>query len=186
MEDSTIVQMYWDRDENAISATSEKYGPYCISIARNILESHEDAEECVSDAYLNTWNSIPSNRPELLSAYLGKIVRNLSFNRYKKNRAKKRGKGEVAVVLDELEEVIADSKTPEAEWNRNFLVECINGFLAELPENKRNLFVCRYWYSDSVKDIAKNFGMTETNVSVTLKRLREKLHSYLMEKGVEL
>lgn len=89
MDDNQIVQMYWDRDEKAISVTSEKYGSYCLTIARNILGNHEDAEECVSDTYLNTWNSIPSNRPKMLSTYLGKIVRNLSFNLYKKNRAEK-------------------------------------------------------------------------------------------------
>ena len=186
MDDSTIVQMYWDRNEKAIAATSEKYGSYCLSIAGSILGNQEDAEECVSDAYLNAWNSIPPNRPERLSTYLGKIVRNLSFNLYKKNKAGKRGFGQVAVVLDELSEVIADSKRPEEEWDCKVLSETINSFLSDLPAEKRKIFVCRYWYSDSVKEIAERFHMTENNVSVILNRLRTKLHSYLRERGFEL
>ena len=186
MDDKTIVQMYWDRDEKAISATSEKYGSYCFSIAENILANYEDAEECVNDTWLGTWNSIPANRPSVLSAYLGKIVRNLSFNLYKKNKAEKRGSGQLLLVLDELSELIADSSRPEEEWDGKLLSGAINSFLAELPAEKRKLFVCRYWYADSVKDIAKRFGMTENNVSVTLSRMRNRLHNYLTESGFEL
>lgn len=186
MDDNQIVQMYWDRDEKAILATSEKYGSYCLSIARNILGNHEDAEECVNDTYLNTWNSIPSNRPKMLSTYLGKIVRNLSFNLYKKKKAEKRGSGQITLVLDELSELIADSGTPEDELDCKLLSDAINSFLADLPAEKRKLFVCRYWYADSVKDIAKRFEMTENNVSVALSRLRISLHNYLLESGFEL
>ena len=186
MDDSAIVELFWKRDEQAIAATTEKYNVYCLSIAMNILGNIEDAEECVNDAYLNTWNSIPTNRPKMLSTYLGKIVRNLSFNCYKKNRAKKRGNGQVSVILDELSEVIADSGSPEEEWNRKILLESMNSFLKEIPVEKRKIFVCRYWYSDSVRDIAKRYGMTENNVSVTLKRIRKKLHDYLVERGVDL
>lgn len=186
MDDKTIVQMYWDRDENAISATSEKYGSYCLSIARNILDNHEDAEECVNDAYMRTWNSIPTNKPSLLSVYLGKIVRNLSFNLYKKNKAEKRGSGNIDLVLDELSELVADPSKPEDELDCKLLSEAINSFLAGIPADKRKLFVCRYWYADSVKDIAKRSEMTENNVSVTLSRLRTGLHNYLSEKGFEL
>lgn len=186
MEDNTIVQMYWNRDEKAIVETSAKYGSYCLSIAKNILGNHEDAEECVNDTYLHTWKSIPTNRPAMLSTYLGKIVRNLSFNLYKKNRAEKRGFGQIPFVLEELSELIADSNKPEEELDSKLLAESINSFLADLPVEKRKLFVCRYWYADSVKDIAKSFGMTENNVSVTLSRLRNNLHKYLLESGFEL
>lgn len=186
MDDNTIVQMYWDRNENAIEATSEKYGQYCLSIARNILDSYEDAAECVNDAFLCAWNSIPPNRPSLLSAYLGKIVRNLSLNLYKKNKAEKRGSGQISLVLDELAELITDSDNPEDEINCRLLSETINAFLKELPAEKRKIFVCRYWYADSVKDIAEKFEMTENNVSVTLNRLRAGLHKYLTESGFEL
>lgn len=186
MDDKTVVQMYWDRDENAITLTSEKYGAYCLSIARNILSNHEDAEECVSDAYLNTWNSIPTNRPKVLSTYLGKIVRNLSFNLYKKNRAKKRGEGQIELVLEELSEVVADSKTVEDEWDEKQLLRYIDAFLENLKDKDRKIFVCRYWYSYDVKDIAKRFGMAENTVSVKLKRLRKGLHDFLCERGFKL
>jgi len=186
VDDTQIVQLYWDRDEKAITVTAEKYGSYCLSVARSILGNNEDAEECVSDAYMNTWNSIPPKRPEMLRAYLGRIVRNLSFNLYKKNKAQKRGFGQIPVVLDELSELLSDSATPEEAWDSKQLSELINAFLSGLPAEKRRLFVCRYWYADSVKDIAERFGMTENNVSVTLNRLRAKLHDYLTESGFEL
>lgn len=186
MEDEKIVQMYWNRDKNALTATSEKYGSYCLSIARNILGNHEDAEECVSDTYLHTWNSIPENRPEKLSTYLGRIVRNLSFNLYKKNRREKRGAGQISMVLEELAELIADPAGTEDTWNCKLLSEEINSFLSKLDAEKRMIFVCRYWYADSVKDIAERFNMTEGNVSVILNRLRKKLHNYLTERGFEL
>lgn len=186
MDDNKILQLYWDRDEKAISATSQKYGSYCQSIAGNILGNLEDAQECVNDTYLNAWNSIPPQRPKMLSTYLGKITRNLSFNLYKKNKAEKRGGSQIPLVLDELSEVISTSTNPEEDWNRKEIVEAINSFLSSIPAEKRKLFVCRYWYADSVKDIAEKFGMTEGNVSVTLNRLRKKLHNYLEERGFEL
>lgn len=186
MDDAKIVQMYWDKDENAISATSEKYGSYCFSIAKNILANKEDAKECVNDAYMCTWNSIPPHRPKMLSTYLGKIVRNLSFNLYKKIKAQKRGSGQIAQVLDELSEIIPDSNTTEDRWNCMQLTDTVNSFLFELPVEKRKIFVCRYWYGDSVKDIADRFSMTENNVSVTLNRLRAKLRDFLLERGIDL
>ena len=143
----------------------------------------EDAQECVNDTYLNTWNSIPPQRPKMLSTYLGKITRNLSFNLYKKNKAKKRGGSQIPLVLDELAEIISDSANPEEEWDRKEIVEVINSFLSSIPSDKRKMFVCRYWYADSIKSIAEKFGMTESNVSVTLNRLRKKLHNYLLERG---
>jgi RNA polymerase sigma-70 factor (ECF subfamily) len=127
--------------------TSEKYGSYCLSIAKNILDNQEDAEECVNDTYLHAWNSIPPNRPKILSTYLGKIVRNLSFNVYKRNKAEKRGSGQIALVLDEPSAIVADSKNQEDEWNRKLLVSAINAFLSELPTEKRKIIVCRYWYA---------------------------------------
>lgn len=182
MEDEEIVQMYWDRDEKAISATSEKYGAYSMAIARHIVESPEDAEECVNEVYLKLWNSIPPHRPDLLAAYIGKIVRNVAFNRYKKNRAQKRGGSQMMIALEELAEEIG-SNNLEEEWDQHMLTEVINSFLSELPEHKRKLFVRRYWYGDSVRELAKTVGMTENHVSVILKRLRTKLRNYLIERG---
>jgi len=186
MDDEKIVQLYWDRDEQAIPATADKYGAYCTVIARNIVGSTEDAEECVNDTYLKAWNSIPPHRPAVLPAFLGKIVRNLSFNRYKYNTAGKRGGTRTAAVLDEMAELVSDTDSVESAVDRRELLKAINGFLDGLPADKRKVFVCRYWYFDSVADIAHRFGITENNVSVTLNRLRRKLHNYLLERGFEL
>lgn len=186
MEDSEIVQLYWDRNEQAIPATSEKYGNYCASIAKNILGSENDAEECVNDTYWNAWNSMPPHRPSVLSTFLGKITRNLSLNRYRHNTAGKRGGGEVTVVLDELLGLVSDTDSVEQEIDRRELVNAIDTFLGTLPAEKRGIFLRRYWYFDSVSEIASRFGMTENNVSVTLNRIRLKLHNYLSERGFEL
>lgn len=186
MDDAKIVQLYWDRNEQAIPATANKYGNYCTSIAKNILGNHEDAEECVNDTYMNAWNSMPPDRPNILSTFLGKIVRNLSLNRYKHNTADKRGGGQATVVLDEISNLVSGKDDVEQEINRKELVRAIDSFLDRLPTDKRNIFVCRYWYFDSISDIANRFGMTENNVSVTLNRLRLKLHNYLLERGFEL
>ncbi len=146
MDDVKIVQLYWDRDEQAIPATSDKYGNYCISIARNILGSWEDAEECVNDTYMGAWNSMPPHRPHTLSTFLGKITRNLSLNRYKQNTADKRGGGEALVVMDEIAELVSDTDRVEQEVDRRELVKAIDAFLDGLPADKRRIFVCRYWY----------------------------------------
>lgn len=186
MNDAKIVQLYWDRNEQAIPATADKYGKYCASIAKNILGNREDAEECVNDTYMNAWNSMPPHRPSILSTFLGKIVRNLSIKRYKYNSADKRGSGQATVVLDEIAEVVSDTDSVEQEIDRKELIKAIDSFLDRLPSDKKRIFVCRYWYFDSISDIASRFGMTENNVSVTLNRLRFKLHNYLLERGFEL
>ena len=186
MEDSRIIELYWSRDEGAIAATSEKYGAYCRSVAMNILRSAEDAEECVSDTWLGAWNSIPPKRPSVLRTFLGRITRNLSFNKYKRDRAEKRGGGEISAVLDELAECVSGSESPEQELARSELAAEINGFLGALPLKKRSIFVSRYWYAESVSDIAKRCGMSETNVSVTLNRLRAQLREHLTERGYEI
>lgn len=186
MDDVKIVQLYWDRDEQAIPATSEKYGNYCTSIAKNILGNREDAEECVNDTYLHAWNSMPPHRPSILSTFLGKITRNLALNRNKYKTADKRGGGEANVVIDEIAEFVSDTDSVEQEIDRKELIRTIDDFLDSLPTEKKSIFVCRYWYFDSISDIANRCGMTENNVSVTLNRLRLKLHNYLLERGFEL
>lgn len=186
MEDARIVQLYWDRDQQAIPATAEKYGSYCTAIAGNILGSREDAEECVNDTYLNTWNAIPPHRPKVLSAFLGKIVRNLAFNKYKHNTAGKRGGGEIPAVLEELAECVSGKDDVEQTYEYRELVAAINGFLAMLPAEKRNIFVCRYWYADSIAEIAARYGSTNTAVAMTLSRTRNGLRRYLIERGYSL
>ena len=186
MDDAKIVQLYWDRNEQAIPATADKYGNYCTSIAKNILGNKEDAEECVNDTYLNAWNSMPPHRPSILSTFLGKIVRNLSFNRYKHNTADKRGGGELPVVLDELSGLVSGKDDVEQEIDRKELVNAIDSFLDRLTPEKRSIFVSRYWHTDSISEIAKRQGMNDGAVSMTLNRLRLKLHNYLLERGFEL
>ena len=186
MEDGQIVQLYWDRNEQAITVTADKYGRYCASIAKNILDSPEDAEECVNDTYLGAWNAMPLHRPRFLSVFLGKITRNLSLNRYKYITADKRGGGGTPAVLDEIVELVSDTDDVEQELDRKELVKAIDAFLGGLPAEKRDIFVCRYWYFDSIPAIASRFGRSENHVSVTLNRLRFRLHKYLTGRGFEL
>ena len=186
MEDQKIIKLYFDRDPHAIKETSDKYGGYCKSIAKNILGNNEDAEECVNDTYLNAWNSIPPRRPSVLSAYLGKITRNLAFDAFRKRKAEKRGRGEVELVLDELSECVSCLDDTEREFDKKELSLTINAFLDTLSREKCNIFLCRYWYVMPVSEISKRFGISEGNVSVTLNRIRNKLKAYLTERGYEL
>ncbi|MBQ3559246.1 MAG: sigma-70 family RNA polymerase sigma factor [Agathobacter sp.] len=186
MEDEKIVQLYWDRNESAITETSNKYGSYCTSIARNILGDFEDAQECVNDTYLNAWNSMPPHRPNLLRTFLGKITRNLSFNKYKHSHADKRGGGETPAVLDELSECVSGKENVEQEIEYQELVKIIDEFLDSLSLEKRKMFVCRYWYNDSISEIAKQFRMKENAVSMTLRRIRSKLRQYLVARGYDV
>ncbi len=186
MEDKEIIHLYWERNANAIQETATKYGGYCKAIAKNILGNNEDAEECVNDTYLNTWNSIPSNRPQVLSTYLGKITRNLSFDRCRHKRADKRGGGEMELVLEELGECVSGADGAEQEVEKKELVQAINDFLDTLPQKKCTIFLCRYWYVVPVSEIAARFGMSEGNVSVTLSRIRGKLKRYLKDRGYDL
>lgn len=186
MEDKDIVQMYWDRNERAIDETSAKYGSYCTSIAMNILHNREDAEECVNDTYLNTWKSIPPHKPNMLSTFLGKIVRNLSFNKYKQTHSAKRGGDETALILDELREIVSDKEAVLDSVLRNELIKSIDSFIKTLPAEKRYIFIRRYWYSDSIKRVAAGCGRSENSVSVELNRMRNKLRKYLTERGYDL
>lgn len=186
MKDNDIIQLFFDRDEQAISETSAKYGSYCSSIARNILKNWEDAEECVNDTYIKVWNVIPPNRPTMFKAFIGRITRNISFNLYKKMNADKRGNGQIVFILDELAECVSDGNDPYRKIENDELLKTINSFLEKLPQEKRIMFVRRYWYSDSITDIAKRFGVTENSVSVSLNRLRKRLNKYLNERGFEL
>lgn len=186
MEDRQIVQLYWDRSEDAIPATAAKYGSYCGSIARNILGSPEDAEECVNDTYLAAWNAMPPHRPAVLQTFLGKLTRNLSLSRCRRFTAAKRGGGEAPLVLEELAYCVSDREDVEQEIDRRELVRAIDAFLAALPAEKCSIFLCRYWYFDPISDIAKRFHMTENKVSVTLSRLRVKLRKELEKGGFQL
>lgn len=186
MDDKDIVRLFLARDEAAVKAASEKYGSYCMKIAENITSSHEDAEECVNDALMRAWESIPPYKPEMLSTYLGKLTRNLAINRRKLMNTLKRGSGEGTLAFEELSELINGRENVEREYDRRELSAEINAFLEKLPENKRVIFVRRYWYCDSVKEIAAELGTSVTSVSVTLHRLREKLRTHLRKRGYEI
>ena len=186
MEDDEIVRMYWDRNEQAIAETSAKYGRYCTNIAMNILNNPENAEECVNDAYLNAWNSIPPHKPSILSTFLGKIVRNLSLNKYKQIHRAKRGGYELPLILDELGEIVSGEEAILDIVIRNELIKTINEFIASLSKEKQYMFFRRYWYSDSIKEIAANCGRTENYISVELGRIRNKLREYLKERGYDI
>ena len=185
MEDPRIVQLYWDRDQKAITETATKYGNYCTFIAKNILGNNEDAEECVNDTYMKAWDAMPPHRPNMLSTFLGKITRNLSFNRYKHNSADKRGGGEISVVLDELSECISNGESTEQVAEKRELLRCINWFLDELPETERNMFVCRYWYLEPVQQIADRYGFSLSKTASMLRRTREKLRKQLIKEGLQ-
>ena len=186
MEDREIIQLYWDRNEQAIKATSDQYGHYCKAIARNILNYEEDVEECVNDTYLKAWNSMPTQWPAQLAAFLGKITRNLSFNRYKRQHAGKRGGGEISLVLDELADCVSSADNVEETVDRRELIRAIDTFVRSLSESRRRIFVCRYWYADSVKEIANDRGISQGTVSKILERRRKQLKAYLTERGFEL
>ena len=186
LEDAAIISLYWRRDAQAIPATAEKYGSYCTAVARNILRDQRDAEECVSDTYLRAWSAMPPHRPAMLAVFLGRITRNLALNRLRSAAAQKRGGGGAEAVFEELQHLVSHRDTPEMALDRRELVAAINDFLAALPETKRRIFVCRYWYFDSVADIAKRFSLSENHVYVTLHRLRTQLRRCLSERGFML
>lgn len=183
MEDQKIVQLYWDRNEDAIVVTDQKYGKYCTSIAHHILDNMEDTKECVNDTYLNAWNSMPPHRPSVLSTFLGKITRNISLNRVRYKHAERRGSGQFLIALEELGDCVSGYDNVEQAIDLMELAECINGFLHTLSKDKRVMFVRRYWYFDSVGEIAERLKVSENKVSVTLNRLRHALREYLTERG---
>ena len=184
MDDSEIIELYFQRSEEAVTQTASKYGKYCYQIAYHILSSREDSEESVNDMYLAAWNTMPPRRPTILSAFLGKLTRYISLDRWKKRSAQKRGGGQVALSLEELEECISGGDDPEKEVDRKELLRYLNRFLDALPETQRRVFVCRYWYLDSIPEIAARFGFSESKVTAMLHRLREKLRARLQLEGL--
>lgn len=186
MEDSQIIELYWNRSETAISQTAKKYGNYCKSIAMNILVNIEDADECVNDTYLHVWNAIPPNRPSFFRTWLGKITRNLSLDRYKKNRAQKRGGGEIELLFSELEACIPDIHNIEKEMEDLAVAQHISDFLRNSSKENRLIFLRRYFYGDSVLQIAGRFEISESKVKSSLFRTRNALKKYLMKEGVPI
>lgn len=186
MNDNEIIELYWARNESAISASEEKYGRYCRSISYNILHNHEDAEECVNDTWVGAWKSIPPQRPNRLSSYLGKITRNLSINRFKQYTAEKRGFGQTELVLSELDDCIPAEANVERVVEEMVLVEALNQFLRGQPKQKRNIFIRRYWYLYPIREIAEAYGASESKITSLLFRMRNELKKYLEKEGITL
>lgn len=183
MEDARIIDLYWQRDESAISETAAKYGKYLHSISYGILRNEEDAEECVSDTYAGAWQAMPPHRPSVLSAFLGKITRRISISLWRKRSAEKRGGGETALALDELEECVSGEGDAESEAELRELREKLNAFLRALSPTERQVFLRRYWYMDPVADIAGRFACSESRIRSMLYRTRKKLRAMLEEEG---
>ena len=181
MEDDAIIELFFARSEQAIRKLDEKYGRLCRSLSYNILNSRQDAEECVNDAYLGTWNAIPPARPDPLLAFLCRIVRNLSLMRYHANTAANRN-GACHMALEELEECLASPHTVEEAMEERELVRLIEDFMDTLSPENRVLLMRRYWFSDSYREIAERTGLSEKNVSVRLTRIRKQLRNYLTER----
>ena len=182
MENQGILALFFERSEQAIVETDKKYGGYCYAIAYNILASREDSEESVSDTYLTAWNTIPPRKPSVFNAFLGKITRHISIDRWRKRSAQKRGGKEMILALDELGECVG-SQGPEAEISQRELTRILNSFLTGLPETERNVFLSRYWYLDSIEAIVKNTGFSQSKVTSMLHRTRGKLRKKLSEEG---
>ena len=186
MEEKEIIDLYWARSERAIGETDKKYGKFCHSIAFNILADHADSEECVNDTYLRTWKAIPPRRPSKLSAFLGKITRNLALNRFARDSAQKRGGGQLTIALEELEACIPDPETVEKQLEDRELAAVLNRFLEGLSPETRKIFLRRYWQLCPVKEIAAFYGISESKVKMTLMRTREKLRHFLEKEGIAL
>ena len=180
MDDKEILTLYWNREEAAIAASAQKYGHYCGRIAGNILSQAEDVEECVNDTWLRAWDSIPPQRPGRLSAFLGRIARNLALDRYDYNHAAKRS-GPFDQLLSELSECIPCQRDDFAQLE---LTQILNSFLHSLPESRRNLFLRRYWYCESVEELGRRYRMSQSAVKSSLFRTRNKLKAYLEKEGV--
>ena len=186
MEDSKIVELYWRRDETAIRETEAKYGRYLQKIAYNILADIEDCRECTNDTYLKAWNSIPPYKPVALSTYLGKITRQTAITLWRGRNAEKRRQSQYALSLTELAEVLSGGEEPDKTAELQALAASIRTFLLSQSEENRNIFLCRYYYLDTLRDIAASFGMTEAKIKSSLYRIRQNLKTHIESEGFAL
>ena len=185
MQDAQIVELYWNRDECAITESDLRYGAYCRHIAMNILTSFEDAEECVNDTWLRTWESVPPQKPDSLAAFFGRIVRNLSISRFRANRAQKRFDG-ISVLLSELDDCVPSGDSVAKAVEGKLLSEVLDRWLSMLPSDDRVLFVRRYWFGDAVNTLAKEIGVTQNRMAQRMMRLRKSLKLALEKEGIEV
>lgn len=185
MDDSKIIELYFSRDEGAVEETQKKYGELILSIAKNITGKEEDAEECENDTYLKIWNSIPPEKPQYFRAYIGKIARNCALSLYRKNKSAKRDCG-AYLLLSELEECLSSSESTEADFDARVTGEIISSWLYTLKEKERAVFIKRYYYGESVRNISLIWGETPERTASILYSLRQKLKKELERKGVVL
>ena len=186
MSDEKIVELFWERNENAIRETERSYGRYLHYISYGILKDDEDAKETVNDVYLKAWNVIPPQRPNPLKTFLGRMARQLSINRLEKRSAKKRAEDQYTLALDELSECIPDGNTKEDMSDLIALQDVLNDFLKTLPNTERKIFIRRYWYMHSISQLASDFSMSESKVKSMLMRTRKKLKMHLEKEGFEI
>lgn len=186
MQDTSIVELYWLRDEAAIRETQNKYGRYLTKIAYNILSDLEDSMESVNDTYLHAWNSIPPHRPDILSTYLAKITRRVSIDIYRRNHRQKRQASQYALSLSELTDCLSEGNTTETTADLQLLSKTINAFLRDLPDEPRTLFIARYFFLDSLKEAAALCHMSESKAKSMLHRTRQSLKLHLKQEGFDL
>lgn len=183
MDDKQIVELYFERNERAIAETEQKYGRYCFSVANNILSNEQDSEECVNDTYNKTWNAIPPQNPNNLKLFLARITRNLALDKIKQNTREKRGANNFSLALDEISEIISDGENMESELQSTEFMKTVNSFLYMIPLRDCKVFVSRYFYLESIENIAKKYGLSVANVSKILSRTRVKLREFLKKEG---
>jgi len=186
VKDEQIVKLYWQRDETAVQLTADKYEAYLTKIAHSILADIEDSKECVNDTYLRAWNSMPQNRPRVLSTFLGKLTRNISIDLFRRKNSTKRHTSEYTLSLSELEDSFPGGNTVESEADAQMLDKAIVRFLRGLPEEARNAFIARYYFFDSLKEVAAYCGMNQAKLKSLLYRTRQSLRAYLIKEGFEL
>ena len=179
MNDESIIELFFVRDEKALNETSQKYGALCTKIAMNVLADSGESEEVVNDTYHKAWNTIPPQKPKSLGAYLSVITRNLALDRYRKKKAAKRIDDSLITTLDEIAQSLPDSFNIEHHSEQLQFIKKINTFLSKLPKGQRIIFVRRYFYFDSINDISQRYGYTQSNITVTLTRIRKKLAAFL-------
>ena len=184
MEDKAIVDLYWQRSDRAIPETECKYGGYCHTVAMRIVNNREDAEECVNDTWLGAWNSMPENRPSYLAPYLAKLTRWLSLSRIKNQNRLKRGGGEITLSLAELDSELGEGTDLAQQIELKELSEYLNNFLARLPDEERRVFLARYWYVASIREISEKCGYSESKIKSMLLRIRRKLKKALEVEGL--
>ena len=185
MDDQAIIALYWSRDQQALGESQRKYGPLCLRLSENILASREDAEECVSDTWLRAWDTMPPQRPDSLRAYLSRICRNLSLDRWRARRAQKRGEG-MEVLLEELEDCVPAVPSAEAAAESREITRCIDRWLETLEPEDRTAFLRRYWYGQQVKELAKQEGRPPQKMTQRLYRLRQSLRQALEDEGIAI